>query len=224
MENKVTNLRVQEPSKRIEYIRDVFAQTDNNLENVGNDLPDNEKRMQIGADEGKTLYTLARMINAKKIVEIGVLNGYSSIWMARALPDGGKLYALEKSKERAKICRDNFAKCSVAEKTEVIQGEALSNLDELSAKAPFDMVFIDADKGNYCNYLDWAEKNTRKGGLIVGDNTFLFGAVYGDNFRNQPEKTIKVMQEFNKRLSDSDKYSSIMIPTSEGMTVAVKEF
>ena len=218
------NSRIEVDSRRLDYIREVFAQTDDSLSNVGQDLPNSEKRMQIGAEEGKTLYTLARMINARKIVEIGVLNGYSSIWMARALPEDGMLYALEKSKERANICTDNFEKCNVANNTTVIQGEALSNLEELSSKGKFDMVFIDADKGNYCNYLDWAEQNIRKGGLIVGDNTFLFGSVYGDNVRNQPETTIKTMQEFNERLSDAKKYSSIMLPTIEGMTVAVKEF
>jgi predicted O-methyltransferase YrrM len=218
------NSRIEEESRRIDYIRDVFAQEERNLANVGSNLPDNERRMQIGPDEGKTLFTLVRMIKAKKIIEIGALNGYSSVWMASALPESGKLYAIEKSKERAEICAQNFKSCSVDKQTEIFQGEALKNLEILSEKAPFDLVFIDADKGNYCNYLDWAEKNVRKGGLIIGDNTFLFGAVYGDNVRNQPEKTVKIMQEFNKRLANSDKYSSIMIPTTEGMTVAVKEF
>ncbi|MDA0781950.1 MAG: O-methyltransferase [Rickettsiales bacterium] len=218
------NSRIEVDSRRIDYIREVFAQTDEALASVGCNLPDNEKRMQIGADEGKTLFTLARMINAQKIVEIGVLNGYSSIWLARALPEGGKLYALEKSKERAGICTRNFEKCNVADKITVIDGEALSNLDKISSHGQFDMVFIDADKANYCNYLDWAERNVRKGGLIIGDNTFLFGSVYGDNVRNQPEETIKIMQEFNSRLANIEKYSSIMIPTTEGMTVAVKEF
>jgi predicted O-methyltransferase YrrM len=224
MKIKNGNSRIEESSKRTQYIKDVFAPEDEALANIGKDLPPQEKRMQIGADEGKILYTLAKMINAQKIVEIGVLNGYSSVWLARALPDSGKLYALEKSKERSQICHDNFIKCGVDKKAEVIAGEALSNLQKLESETPFDMVFIDADKGNYCNYLNWAEKNVRKGGLIIGDNTFLFGSVYGDNVRQQNPETIEVMHQFNSRLANPEKYSSVMIPTVEGLTVAVKEF
>ena len=82
----------QEISKNVKYIREVFANEDEALSKVGSHLPDEERRMQIGSDEGKILHTLVHMIGAKKIVEIGVLAGYSSIWMARSLPEDGKIY------------------------------------------------------------------------------------------------------------------------------------
>lgn len=221
----MVDTRLSENSKRIEYINDIFCEEDDVLKNIGNDLPDIERRMQIGANEGKLLFTLCKIIKAKKIVEIGSLNGYSSIWMARSLPKNGMLYAFEKSSERAKICANNFAKADLAQQTEVFQGNAIDNLQILQQKdSNFDIVFIDADKNNYCNYLDWAEKNVRKGGLIIGDNTFLFGGVYGDLSRNQQPETISIMNNFNKRLGNREKYSSIMIPTLEGMTIALKEF
>jgi predicted O-methyltransferase YrrM len=212
-----------DPQKR-EYIKNTFAKEDAALAKVGENLPPEERRMQIGADEGKILFCLARIINAKKIVEIGVLNGYSSIWLARALPEGGKLYSLEKNSKRIEPTLKNFEACGVSNKIELIAGDALETLLKLEQYAPFDMVFIDADKGNYCNYLDWAEKNVRKGGLIVGDNAFLFGGVYGESPRDLNPDMVKVMQEFNRRLGDPTKYSGIMIPTEEGMVVGVKEF
>ena len=213
-----------EESAKIDYIRNVFAKEDNDLAQVGSDLNDAGRKMQIGSDEGKILHVLLKMIAAEKVIEIGVLAGYSAIWMARALPENGKLYALEKSKSRIEPISKNLENCAVADKVELIEGDALENLSKLEDKSPFDAVFIDADKANYCNYLDWAEKNVRKGGLIIGDNTLLFGSVYGDNKRNMKPVTIKIMQEFNKRLASSDNYTSIMLPTLEGMTVAIKEF
>jgi predicted O-methyltransferase YrrM len=218
------NIRTTEHSKRTEYIRETFAKEDENLAKVGNDLPDEERRMQIGPDEGKILFCLARMIGAKKIIEIGVLNGYSSVWLARSLAEGGKLYSLEKNYKRIQPSLASFKVCGVADKIELIEGDALETLAKLEEEAPFDMVFIDADKSNYCNYLDWAEKNVRKGGLIIGDNTLFFGAVYGESSKDVNPDTVKVMQNFNIRLANPLKYSGIMMPTSEGLTVAVKEF
>jgi len=209
---------------KTQYIIDNFAHEDEAISSVGASLPEEEKRMQIGPDEGKILHTLVRMTGAKKIVEIGVLNGYSAVWMARAMPDGGKLYALEKNKSRIAPCQEAFNNCGVADKVEIIAGDAHENLAKIAKYGPFDMVFIDADKGGYCKYLDWAEENIRKGGLIVGDNTFLFGAVYGDNEKDVGQKTIDIMKEFNARLGNAEKYSGAIIPTVEGMTVAVKEF
>jgi predicted O-methyltransferase YrrM len=217
-------MRKDTQSQRIDYIRQVFAPEDEALARVGKDLPIEEQRMQIGPDEGKILFCLARMIGVKKAVEIGVLNGYSSIWLARALPEGGKLYSLEKNYKRIQPSLANFKACGVADKIELIEDSALTTLAKLEAEAPFDLVFIDADKCNYCNYLDWAEKNVRKSGLIIGDNAFFFGAVYGDLSREANPDTIKVMQEFNRRLGDPAKYSGIMLPTAEGLTIAVKEF
>jgi predicted O-methyltransferase YrrM len=101
-------------------------------------------------------------------------------------------------------------------------------LNELAASAPYDMVFIDADKPGYPEYLDWAEEYVRKGGLIVGDNTLLFGHVWSESApqgAGAPSRTAwNAMREFNRRLADPAKYHSVLIPTEEGMTVAIKLF
>ena len=96
----------------------------------------------------------------------------------------------------------------------------MSNLED---QAPFDMVFIDADKLNYSNYLNWAEQHVRKGGLIIGDNTFLSGAVYGEPTTDRiSPSALKSVHEFNQRLGNSTLYASTMLPTKEGWTMGIK--
>lgn len=217
-------MRNTHASEKEKYIQSLFAPEDAPLGEVFSCLRMDEAHMQISPSEGKILHTLAKMVGAKKIVEIGCLAGYSAIWMARALPEDGKLYAFEMDKTKEARIRKNIEACGVAGKVELIIGKAGEELPGINKHGQFDMVFIDADKAGYVNYLDWAEQNVRKGGLIVGDNTFLFGAVYGDNPRNMAEPTIEIMKNFNVRLSHPEKYTSIILPTLEGMTVAVKNF
>ena len=110
----------------------------------------------------------------------------------------------------------------VAEKIDIRCGDALELLAYIND--PVDMVFIDADKAGYVKYLDWAEKNVRRGGLIVGDNTFLFGALWGDMRGGHGIEPwmIPIMDEFNRRLANPALYNSILVPTAEGMTIAQK--
>ena len=104
-----------------------------------------------------------------------------------------------------------------------INGDAIEILDNLDSE--FDMIFIDADKINYVNYLNWAEKHIRFGGLIVADNTLLSGAVYKNELPYRIRKTTKnIMKEFNLRLSNNKKYTSILLPSTDGITIALKEF
>lgn len=217
-------MRNDQNSKALQYIRDVFANEDEALREVREKLSDGELNMQVGAEEGAILNFLVALSDAKKIVEVGVLAGYSTIWMARALPEGGKIYALEKDAKRIDSIKDNYKLCDVDNKIELVQGDAIEGLKSIEKHAPFDMIFIDADKANYCNYLDWAEKNLKKGGMIIGDNTFLFGNVYGEPKKNMKPAITQTMDDFNKRLGDKNKYTSIMLPTEEGMTVAIKNF
>lgn len=217
-------MRKEEITARLQYIRDVFAPEDDLLKSIRNSAPESVREIQLGAEEAQILEVLIALSGAKKIVEIGVLAGYSASCMAKALSDDGIIYAIEKSEEMAKIIRENIIKAGNDKKIKLLVGDALEILPFLEDKAPFDMVFIDADKGNYCKYLDWAEKNVRLGGLIIGDNTFLFGGVYGGNERKVSENSKQAMLEFNSRLADKSKYTSILLPTVEGMTVAVKRF
>ena len=126
--------------------------------------------IQISPIQGKLLQLLAVACNARKILEIGSLAGYSGIWLARALPADGKLTTLEINPHHAEVVRNSFATAGVGERTEVRVGKALDLLPQLQDEAPFDLVFIDADKQPYPDYLQWALRLTRPGSIIVADN------------------------------------------------------
>ncbi len=203
------------------YIRKTFVQEDTELNQAF--LLKEKYSIQISAEEGKLLSLFVKMNNIKTIVEVGTLYGYSSIWMARALPLGGHIYTIEINSEYADIAIKNFSTFKVDDKITLIQGVGLEQLRELEIQSPFDMIFIDADKAGYPDYLDWAELHVRQGGLIIADNTLLFDTVF---LKSPPEwlskKSWLGMKKFNEKLSDINKYYSILIPTKDGMTVALK--
>jgi predicted O-methyltransferase YrrM len=128
--------------------------------------------------QGKFLHLLARAAGAKRILEIGTLGGYSTIWLARALPGDGKLVTLEYSPAHAEVARKNLAAAGLADKVDLRVGAALDLLPNLQAESPaFDFVFIDADKDNNANYLDWALKLSRVGATVIVDNVVRRGAI-----------------------------------------------
>ena len=133
----------------------------------------------VTPSQGKLLHLLARSINAKRILEIGTLGAYSTIWMARALPDDGRLITLEYSAKHAEVARANIASAGFSDKVELRQGAALETLPRIAAENAllFDFVFIDADKENNAGYFQWALRLTRPGSLILVDNVIRDGAV-----------------------------------------------
>jgi len=135
--------------------------------------------ISISPAQGKLLYLLAKTLGAKRVLEVGTLGGYSAIWMARALPADGHLVSLEYSPRHAEVASGNVARAGLVGTVEIRVGDARDTLPKLDAEGagPFDMVFIDADKGGYPYYLEWALKLTRPGSLIVADNVVRGGAV-----------------------------------------------
>jgi predicted O-methyltransferase YrrM len=135
--------------------------------------------ISVSPAAGKLLYLLAKLAGARRILEIGTLGGYSAIWMARALPADGHLVSLEYSPRHAEVASGNIARAGLVGTVEIRVGAAAESLPKLAAEGvePFDMVFIDADKGGYPDYLDWSLKLTRPGSLIVADNVVRGGAV-----------------------------------------------
>ena len=140
-----------------------------------------------------------------------------------ALPADGRVITIEGDRARHERARATFADAGFGQRIDARFGPALTVLAELSG--PFDAVFIDANKREYPRYLDWAETHVRAGGLIIGDNTFLWGAVHGEpgRVRTGAGQTA-AMVEFNRRLADPARYQSTLIPTPEGLTVARKLF
>ncbi len=215
------------PDKALQYIAELFATEDEVLKKIrANAVETGAVGMQLGAVEAKILQLLMRLNNVRNVVEVGCFMGYSAMWMARALPEDGKLYTIEHNAENAAKAKTQFEASEQKHKIHLKEGKAQEILPTLESEAPFDMIFIDADKGGYADYLTWAEKNIRKGGLIIGDNTLLFGNVYADepDLNRVTKKAYNSMREFNARLADENKYQSILIPTEEGMTVAIKLF
>jgi predicted O-methyltransferase YrrM len=133
--------------------------------------------MQVAANQGKLLMLLAQMQGARRILEIGTLGGYSTLWLARALPASGKLISLEYNAAYAEVARANIAHAGLAVQVEVRVGAALETLPSLISEAPFDLIFIDADKQNNAAYFEWALKLTQVGSLIIVDNVVRDGAV-----------------------------------------------
>lgn len=215
-----------EPSDALNYIESLFTcEEDFLLKKTRSRFSDKRNRIQLSPVEGKILYMLIKMNSIEKVVEVGTLGGYSALWIAKAIPKHGMVYTIEKNKHHAEIAKQNFSEYN-GDNITLLEGSGLSELSKLeeSHDGLFDMMFIDADKSGYCDYLDWAEKNVRKGGLIVADNTLLFNTVFlKEPSANISVKSWRIMNEFNNRVSDTEKYDSILFPTTEGLTVAIKK-
>lgn len=160
------------------YITDLFARPDDALtaallasEAAG--LP----TINVSPPQGKLLQVLAIAVGARAILEIGTLGGYSTIWLARALPPNGRLVTLEADQKHAEIARANIARAGLSDRVELRLGRALDTLPRLAAerRGPFDFIFIDADKPSYAEYFSWALKLSRAGTLIIGDNVIRKG-------------------------------------------------
>ena len=202
------------------YIADLFAPQDAALTETLVEMErEGVRSINVSPVEGKLLQVLALLIGARRILEIGTLGGYSGIHLARALPDGGKLITLEIDPHHARVARRNFERAGVGEKVEICVGPATETLPQIAARNEplFDVIFIDADKEGYPEYLRLSLPLLRNGGLIMGDNT-LRGAL-------QPEND--GAQHYNADAAQNGELTSILIPVLrqrglDGLTVSVK--
>jgi len=156
------------------YIGQTFAVEDEALSAAREEMRrEGLPEINVSASEGKLLHILALMSGARRILEVGTLGGYSTIWLARALPPDGRLITLELDPHHAEVARRSLDRAGLAGKVEVRVGPALASLSQMEAggEAPFDLAFIDADKDGYVEYLKKAVPLVRPGGLILGDNT-----------------------------------------------------
>ena len=181
--------------------------------------------LQVIPTDGRTIEVLARTLQPMKIVEIGTLCGYSAVFLANALLPGGKLYTCEQSQHHIQVAREAFQQLQLEDKIDIIEGKALDTLPKLSEKGPFDLIFIDADKLNYPAYFDWAIANLRSGGMLLADNTFVFGHIAAENLPQQGElkNIVAAMREFNQKCVSDDRLVTTFLPTGEGLMVAVKK-
>lgn len=181
--------------------------------------------IQVAPNQGKLLSILARSINARSILEIGTLGGYSTIWLARALPPDGTLITLEVDPKHAEVASANLARAGLSGVVQVRVGPALESLAQIAAekREPFDFVFIDADKVNTTAYFEWALKLTRRGSLIITDNVVRNGAVVD---ASSSDVNVQGVQRFNAALAAEPRVSATVIQTVgskgyDGLAVAL---
>ena len=172
--------------------------------------------INVSPPQGKMLHILARSLSAKRILEMGTLGAYSTIWLARALPDDGEMLSLEVNQKHAEVSRRNLERANLSKKVKIILGPALDSLSTLykNGSKPFDFIFIDADKQNYPGYLDWAIKLSHHGSMIVVDNVVRKGSII------EAGNTDPNVKGVNEMLSSIRSYKNIIATAIQ--TVGVK--
>jgi|SRR4030095_5835562 len=199
------------------YIVSTFAEEDDILKEVVRETEAKKiPLIQVSPENGKFLYLLIKIIKAKNVLEIGTLTGYSTIWMARALPDDGKVITLEISSEHAAEASKNFKKAGLENKIELFLGNAMESLDKLAEKK-FDFVFIDADKTGYPEYFEKVLPLMNRGGLITADNALRDG----DIVKRDVDEGTKAIQIFNKKIALDKRIESLLIPISDGLAISL---
>ena len=195
------------------YIADLFIQQDFALQaaldsSAAAGLP----TINVSPAQGKLLHLLARVQGARKILELGTLGGYSTIWLARAVPPDGRLISLEVDPKRAEIARANIARAELANMVEIKVGRAADSMQKLLAegRGPFDLIFIDADKPSYAEYLQWSLKLSRPGTLILADNVIRKGAVADPA---STDENVRGIRKFNEVLAAETRVTTSVIQT-----------
>jgi predicted O-methyltransferase YrrM len=166
----------------------------------------------VSPNQGKLLLLLAQLQGVRTILEIGTLGGYSTIWLARALPSDGHLITLEANPNHARVAQNNIARAGLNDLVELRLGQALSTLPQLAAEGhgPFDLIFIDADKPNNPDYLAWALKLSRRGSLIVADNVVRNGAVIDVD---SSDASVQGVRRFNELLASEPRVTATALQT-----------
>ncbi|MFI5300293.1 MAG: O-methyltransferase [Polyangiales bacterium] len=171
--------------------------------------------IMVNPSEAKLLQLLLTMIGARKVVEIGTLAGYSTIRLARALPADGHVWTCELDPRHAEVARASFAEAGLADRITVLVGGARETLASIEAQGPFDAVFVDADKESYDAYGRWAAAHVRKGGLLIGDNSFFFGELLGD------KPGAIAMRRFHEEARQH--FDTVNVPTPDGMLLGIRK-
>ncbi|MCU6158949.1 O-methyltransferase [Enterobacter bugandensis] len=177
----------------------------------------------VAANQGQLLALFVRMTQARRILEIGTLGAYSSIWMARALPPDGKLVTLEADPTHAEVARQNIRLAGLNDRIELIEGPALNSLENFDDVPPFDLIFIDADKPNNPGYLEWALHYSRPGTVIIGDNVVRDGEVI--NGQSDDARVLGV-RRFIEMMGDNPRLTATALQTVgvkgwDGFTLAI---
>lgn len=201
-------------NKSYDYIAALYSQACDNVK------IDNESHLQMSKVEGILLQTILKISQASRVLEIGTLYGYSTKFICEAVGSKGSVVTIEKSEKDYKTASLNLRNYN---NVNCVNADATVFLKECRTDSMFDAIFIDADKTNYCNYLDLCTPLLKKGGLLIADNTLMYGEVALEEPVKFRKKTIDAIRSFNEKLVESDLYESIIIPTTSGLTLAIKK-
>jgi caffeoyl-CoA O-methyltransferase len=179
-------------------------------------LPD-RAGMQVGGEQGRLLHLLVKLTGARSLLEIGTFTGMSSLWMARALPEDGHLLCLDVNEEWTDIARRYWERAGIADRIDLEIGPALDTLRAMAPEPMFDLAFIDADKENYPAYLDEVVPRLHPGGLLVADNVLWSGRVVDGGDETDATEAIR---RFNRIVVDHPDLEAVVLPISDGMTLA----
>ncbi len=211
-------------SKSYQYIENL---SENENENQKKARENSEKlgldTISLSKAEAQILQFLVTGTEAKKIVEIGTLTGLSALYILECLALDACLWTLEKSAEHAEMAEEVLQPYIQTKQCRILIGDAREKLEELSSEAPFDVVFIDGNKAAYLDYFNWSVENIKVGGLIIADNVFLAGAVWGDQTAQRfNEKQVRAVNQMNQTAFSNKKLKSTILPTEEGLLVCKK--
>ncbi|MBN1312135.1 MAG: O-methyltransferase [Anaerolineae bacterium] len=204
-----------------QYVRDLFVSEDDVLQSIQTEsrsqgLP----QIHIRPEEGLMIQFLLTAIGARHVVEIGTLGGYSSAWIARALPPDGHLITIENDPGRARSVDAFFERVGLGERIEVMNGLAPACLETIASRGPFDAIFMDAPKDDYPAYLEWSLDNIRSGGLIMAHNAFWGGAVVGAAWRD--EHQLQGLLSFTRSVAYDKRLLGTIIPVGDGIVAAIR--
>lgn len=180
-------------------------------------------QISLSSTEAQLIQFNLQCVQAKKVVEIGTLTGLSAAYILEVLPQDGKLWTIEKSPQHAELAADVLTDDIASGRCQIVIGDAQQALNDLAVEGPFDAVFIDGNKAAYMNYFEWALANTKVGGVIIADNVFLAGAVWGDmSAQKFGEKQVSVVDQMNRRAFQDKSLQTMIVPTEEGMLICRK--
>jgi predicted O-methyltransferase YrrM len=194
------------------YIEALFVPRDDALERG---LKEAEQAglpaINVSANEGKLLYLITRIAGARRVLEIGLLGGYSTTWLARALPPDGKVVSLELDQKHAELARANLDRAGVGDRIEIRVGYAIDTLRAMvnQGEEPFDVIFIDADKESYVDYLHMSIRLSRPGTVILADNVVRGGCVLEEN---PPDSPTRGVRDFNRAMAAHPRLDSLILP------------
>lgn len=191
-----------------EFVTHLFAEDADAAAALDRSREENLPGINVTAPHGKLLNLLARSHHARSILEIGTLGGYSTIWLARALPAGGRLVTLEADARHAAIARANLDRAGFGSQVQIVVGSASETLPTL--KGPFDLIFIDADKESYSRYLEWSLRLSRKGTLILADNVVRKGGIVDPA---NTDARVQAVKTFLERLAAEPRVSATVLQT-----------